>query len=459
MCIFMFEKLFGGKKEGKTESEGLKRPRAKEGLPTKESGPSSLSSERSPPSAVTAPITGAVGDKAHEVPARAPIVMKPRVAMAPALRVASDASEAEERARAALQAISAAVQAEAAPATAYRLPESSGVREEAAALFSVKEHKRAIDLLVGHLNQTSGNSPKAIWFMLMDAYQAMNQQAAFEKSAALFANFFKTSPPSWDDDEREGAPSSSSMGRNVLVLDGLPSRVREEKLKDYVAAARLDGHAKLDLSRSRLDEDHSQRVDDLRTLLLLMRRLRRYKVQMLLMGENQLVEVLRTVIQRDLPVPSAELYWELLLEFLQWRGQEEAYEDLAVSYAIRFGRSAPGFELDGIVARAPDDQPREVDQDAGDLTPPESLEDPEMETWCNRLESALALGREVLPLHLGFSRVRQVSFSAAGILAARLRKWEKPAAAFVLSEPTELILALFEITGVAGQVIVEPRHR
>lgn len=297
--------------------------------------------------------------------------------------------------------------------------------------------------------------------MLMDAYQAMGQQAAFEKSARLFADFFRISPPSWSPiPEKSG--HFSLVGRNVLVMDGLPSQAHPEKLKDYVSAARKANHAKLDLSRTRLDEDHAQRSDDLRVILYLMRRLRRYHVPTLLMGEHQLVEVLRGVIQQDLPVPQPSLYWELLLEFMQWRGQEDAFEDLAISYARKFGQSAPGYEFSGAIALAPDDQAAESPgSEDGSLDPPSRLDDGTMEKWCERLEMEIATRPPTSddPLRVEFGQVQSVSFSAAGLLAARINKWGLPPASLMFSSPNELVLALFEITGVQGLVHFVPRKR
>lgn len=377
------------------------------------------------------------------------------------MRVSEEAAEAEARARAAMASIAAAAAPPPVKSAPMELSDGAGVREQAAAYFSVGEEKRAVDLLVQHLNKTSGNAPREVWFMLMDAYQAMGQQAAFEKSARLFADFFNISPPSWVDVPGR-VTSVPAVGRNVLVMDGLPSQAHPEKLKDYISAARKANHAKLDLSRTRMDEDHAQRSDDLRVILNLMRRLRRYHVPTLLMGENQLVEILRGVIQQDLPVPQPTLYWELLLEFMQWRGQEEAFEDLAVSYAKKFGLSAPGYEFSGSIALAPDDQ-AESSLVPGDvsLAPPPRLDDGAMEKWCERLEVEFASHPPSIdePLRIEFEHVQSVSFSAAGLLAARINQWGLPPESLMFSSPSELVLALFEITGVQGLVHFIPRKR
>lgn len=453
--LAMFEKLFG-KKEDKSQ-KGTQLSTAAQSEPASAPASRPATPARTQPGSSSTNTSSAAA--ASVVSGSAPASPSPRT---PVLRVAEDALLAEERARSAMAAVAAA--ASPPPPPKIDLPEDAGVREQAAAYFAAGEHKRAIDLLVGHLNKTAGKAPKSIWFMLMDAYQALGQQAAFEKSAWLFADFFKTSPPSW---ETLPSPSASpspgpAMGRNVLVVDGLPSRAHPEKLKDYVAAARQAKNAKLDLSRTRLDEDHAQRSDDLKVLLQLMRRLRRHQVPTLLMGENQLVEVLRTVIQQDLPVPQADLYWELLLEFMQWRGQEDAYEDLAIEFAKKFGRSAPGYEFSGVIALAPDDQPAPspVSTERA-LDPPAVLDDAAMEIWCERLELELGPCPPTLdtPANLDFGKVRMVSFSAAGAFASRLNQWGWDSDAVVVVHPSELVSALFDITGVSGQVHIQPRKR
>jgi len=389
-------------------------------------------------------------------PARPPAPATRSVPAPPQAALKNDeGAVAEARAKAAL-----ATMASSTPATRslkdLGLEDGAGVREEAAARFAAGEHKMAIDLLVQQLNKTRGQSPKEIWFMLMDAYQALGQQAAFEKSASMYADFFKTSPPSWEADIVPGTGQGASMGLNVLVLDGKPSGIHPDKLKAFVGESRRVHQARLDLSRTRLDEDQVQRVEDLRSLLGLMRKLRRNEVKVLLMGENQLVELLRAVIQKDLPVPNADQYWLLLLEFMQWRGQETAFDELALQFAQRFGISAPGFERSGVIAEAPVEEPINPQNEMG-LVPPKVLDDGAMELWCEQVEAALPMTEA--PLMLDFRKVHQVAFHASGDLAARLVQWARPPEAYTLVGPSELVLALFEITGVAPQVIIEPRKR
>ena len=389
-------------------------------------------------------------------PARASVPTARQMPAPPQAALKNDeGAVAEARAKAALATMVGSVPA-ARSMKDLGLEEGADVRQEAAARFAAGEHKRAIDLLVQQLNKTRGQSPKEIWFMLMDAYQALGQQAAFEKSASMYADFFKTSPPSWEAHVVPGAGQGASMGLNVLVLDGKPSGIHADKLKAFVAESRRVRQARLDLSRTRLDEDQVQRAEDLRSLLALMKKLRRNEVKVLLMGENQLVEGLRSVIQKDLPVPNADQYWLLLLEFMQWRGQETAFDELALQFAQRFGISAPGFEPGGVVAEAPVEEPVSPKSEMG-LLPPKVLDDAAMELWCEQVEAALPLAEG--PLLLDFRKVHQVAFHAAGDLAARLLQWGRPPESYTLAGPSELVLALFEIPGVASQVIVEPRKR
>lgn len=427
----MFEKLFG-KKEEKQDKKPPEKP-------------------------AVAPVPA---KKPPEKPPVQPIMPGERREPRPMLRVSEDGVAAEERAKAAIAAINQAGSVHTPPpAPRVELPESAGVREQSAAYFANGEHKRAIDLLVLHLNKTSGDAPKSIWFMLMDAYQALGQQAAFEKSAWMFSEFFKVSPPSWEPVETDASEQKKTMGRNVLVLDGIPSRAHPEKVRDFIAAARQEGQARLDLSRTRLDEDHVQRAEDLQIILDLMRKLRRYAISTLLMGENQLVEVLRAVIQNDLPAPRQDLYWLLLLEFMQWRGSEEAYEDLAISFGKKFGKSAPGYETSGAIALAPTETLGETEAEALDvLQPPPILDEITMRSWLAQLEPLLPSEGEV-PLRVEMRHVRLISFAAAGLFASALRAWDRGAPRLVIVYPSELLHALFDVTGIAGLVSIEPRKR
>src|SRR5690606_30740197 len=124
----------------------------------------------------------------------------------------------------------------------------------------------------------------------------------------------------------------------------------------------------------------------------------------------------------------------------------------------RFGRSAPGYEMDGVVAAAPMDTAPASSSEG--LEPPPTLDEAAMEQWCDRIERLTPAAPTLeKPLRLDLAGVRMVAFGAAGILASRLRQWAWPPAAVVLEAPSELVWALFDITGVSGQAHIQPRRR
>lgn len=325
-------------------------------------------------------------------------------------------------------------------------------REEAAALYAAGRAQEAAKVLTGSMQASRGQVERPVWYMLFDLYQATDQHVAFERLAMLFARAFNASPPAW---ETWTSAASSLQGRNVLVVDGFPSTMNQDKIVDFVAAARQARQARLDLSRTRFETDASA-VDSIERLTNLMARLRRYRVRTLLMGETRLLEELRILIHQELA--QSRPAWLLTFEILQWRGEEQQFETLALEYATRFEQSAPGFEPDGVIALNPDD-----DQDQApereltvDLLAPERLEASNIDPFIAAIDERL---RRFGAARLDFSRQRLLTFDAATSLAAFLSALGVSPGRIVAVRPTELSLAILEMSGSMAYLGVESRKR
>lgn len=331
------------------------------------------------------------------------------------------------------------------------------IREEAAAAFSGSDPSRALDLLVSYLNSHYEDAPQSVWFMLMDGYKALNRQKAFNACAKMFASYFKTSPPSWDEVEvKLSEAPASSKGAGVLIIDGPISQMESSLLKSFIKATKDSKEGTLDLSRASLSDDEVQRIDDISILLKFMRRLRRNEVSVLLMGENQLVETLRAIVSKNLPLSSLELYWELVLEFLQWRGQKDSFEEMAIMFGRHFSRSAPGFEDDGVVAIPPQEKIEEL-VEINVIRPHPFIDEDYVQSWCEEISMMLPSEEDVL--RVDFSQVHRITYKAAQYLAGKLLEWDLPVHNIVFVHPSELISALLEISGISGMVSIEPRRR
>lgn len=371
------------------------------------------------------------------------------------LRVDEEALEAGARARSLL----ASMLQEGAVRVNISIPEGMGIRGEVAALFSHGHLDKAADVIIQHLNKEAGAASANVWYLLMDLYQIRDMQNHFEKTAKMFASVFKTSPPSWESlNANDESGEQIILGRQVLIVEGFPSQISEEKRKDFVMAARTHKMARLDLSRARLDEEDKKRVDDLAILLEVMIKLRKFRVKVILMGENQLVEYLRMAVQANEGIFGESIYWNTLLEFLQWRGQQESFETLAIAYAQRFGESAPEYEPDGMIATAPRERKEVVDiqEKKGCWILPEQVNDLVLNQMIEKMVQKNLMGESI---DFSWANVKQASYEVAVELNQKMMQANIPAHQINFSNVNELFMALFEITGLTHMATIRQKKR
>ena len=363
------------------------------------------------------------------------------------LRMDESAEEAERRA-----------QAMARVGTDAPLPSAiaglSDPCEEAAALYAVGRHKDAANILTAELSNKKGLCPAPLWYMLLDIYQSTAQHAAFEKLAMFFAKVFDTSPPSWE----EAPQVAGGFGRNVMIIEGNARDVGSEKVRDFIQAAKALRQARLDLSRARLDGSPEDPMASVRRLLEILPKIRQQNVPVFLMGETQMMSDIRARI-RGAEGDVDEL-WLLLFELMQWRGMEENFEDLAVEYAQRFDRCAPGYEMEGAVALAPEKAAPNEDAkwsaSGNTLTPPPVISDSEASALTEKIEHMLAQHGSI---RIDASAVRLVEYEAATEFSRFLGMAGHPPDRVVVKYPNELVRVLLKIVGAEPYVAVLPRKR
>jgi ABC-type transporter Mla MlaB component len=324
------------------------------------------------------------------------------------------------------------------------------VREEAAALFAAGETRTAVEVLLQELNSKAGQVPKPLWYMLLDFYQAQNQHGSYERVAELFSKQFRASPPAWDPFEEK--KTVEGAGRNALVIDGSPSMVSEEKIRDFVRASKKAGSSRLDVSRLRLDPADPTMISGLARLCSTMALLRQARVKALLMGESALVQTLHHDIEAGhLDAPDRQPLWLFLLECLQWRGEEERFEDLALRFAVHFSLSPPGFEAEGAIAQHPSSQRQEVSFRLPDL-----VDSADLERLYASIDTQLGeRGRAEIDLR----PVRRMTYEAATELADFVRRLKVAPASLSFGNATEILIALFDITGLSSLVNITPKKR
>lgn len=333
---------------------------------------------------------------------------------------------------------------------------SDRVREEAASLFAYGQTEKAGAILLRHIEETHGTCPVPVWMMLLDVYQASGQIHEFEKLATVFARHCGVSPPPWE--PLPATPVQARHGLNTLVVDGFLHATHPSKARDFIEQSRECGKSRLDLSRAQLSEDAELHRDGALLLLGLMHRLRRNRIPTLLMGEVHLVEQIRASV-RTLNDSTARPYWLLLLEFMQWRAQRTAFEELAERYASRFSESPPDYDVGGAVAVSPGDDP--IDDEGGrDWNPtaevdlPPRLDEPSLHHLLGTVDRSIEYTGQV---RLNARNLRSLSYEASLSLAGHIHSRGYDADALVMVQPSELVRALLDMTGVSAVLTVERR--
>lgn len=186
---------------------------------------------------------------------------------------------------------------------------------------------------------TPGASREAHWLMLFDAYRAIGDQDAFERLALEYVNAMEKSAPVWHNDGQgvETPLSRPADGRASVVLNGsLNSRCAPQFTK-LMTVAKTRSLLRLGLGRI-------QDVDNGGCALLLgvIQYLKKTGCELELDGAAHLKDMLKAKAVAG--QPGNDAVWLLLLELHQQLGEAEAFETLALDYAVTFEVSPPSWE-------------------------------------------------------------------------------------------------------------------
>jgi ABC-type transporter Mla MlaB component len=173
---------------------------------------------------------------------------------------------------------------------------------------------------------------------LFELLQALGLQQGFETLALGYAQRFGVSPPSWQEPSGGGNEVTTSAGGRAQVSLAGPLGARvADALKQVMALAQKCQGVRIDLARL-TDADN----DGATLLLRALTALKKAKKEVALGAPDHLAGLLSPRLapeQRE-----NESMWLLLLELYQQAGQQEAFEEAAVNYAVTFDVSPPSYE-------------------------------------------------------------------------------------------------------------------
>ncbi|GAB1461445.1 hypothetical protein MASR2M50_32200 [Thauera sp.] len=208
--------------------------------------------------------------------------------------------------------------------------------EEAAVLYANGSDDDALAVLEAAIGAEGGEGGEGAWLMLLDLYRLRGERQRFESRVLDYATCFERSPPPWQD--LSGAASKAAGTELPLVnLNGQLSASAERQFAQLAKIARGSGGVRIDVAKVRGVDDSGCAV--WRGLLA---GLAAERLKVMLVNVQALAEVLSQSVRTG--EAQARDTWLMLLELLQYAGDQARFEDVAVDYAVTFEESPPSWE-------------------------------------------------------------------------------------------------------------------
>ncbi len=311
--------------------------------------------------------------------------------------------------------------------------------DEAAILYASGQADMTESLLKGLL----GTDDRRAWHMLFDLYCIQNHEKEFEQLALDYAVRFESSPPIWQRSSGNGAAKSQQAQSTSLELPSLLDKKATATLREGLAEADKKAAVRIDFSRIEMVDESG--ANECAQILSTARKAKR-KLQV--SGVDRLIALLQDL---NRATHSRAVHWLLLLELYQTLGQQEAFEDLAVDYAVRFEMSPPSWsevQAAEVVKTEPAAPRDDALQLSGEITPSN-------DSALQQLGSYAATHNEVL---VDLSQVTRVDYGSVSQFISVLMQCLGSGKPIILRGHNALIHELFRVMGIDQLAQLLPRH-
>ena len=332
--------------------------------------------------------------------------------------------------------------------------ESHSAVEEAAILYANERVDEAAATLLSFIKENSESRDLHPWMLLLDLYQVQNMKQPFDELSLEFIVRFERSAPVWE------GPRQAASSNIPRLKSGTASSVQ---FKDQIGAAQAaDFERMLKLAESesgvKLDVLKVTAIDAESALkfAMVLQAIRRADQRISATGAHAFAQCVKALLSGN--ARQEKNYWILLLELYQLCGQQEAFEDAAVDYAVTFELSPPSWEVLS-----------ESAQTAQALEPEATAED--MEADCFSIEGVLASGTDYklrdleryadtrTHVSIDMTATTRVDFVTVGAFINTLIALNQKGKQVSINGANEMVHALFEVMGVTEYATVVCRKQ
>ncbi len=219
--------------------------------------------------------------------------------------------------------------------TIHEIPQAI---EQAAMLYSIDQAAAASGALEAAIRSNDlGRYAARAWGMLFELYQIEGRRQDFDRLAVEYAAKFESSPPTWvAGDEPAAAPKP--VNKSSVSLSGALNAKAQETLKQVFKIAERSPAVRIEVGKVTEVDEHGCGL-----LNAVLKQMTKARKDCVLGGADKLAAL---VAKSTVPgEPRHEQAWMLLLDLYQQLGNQEAFEEAAVNYAVTFEVSPPSFEV------------------------------------------------------------------------------------------------------------------
>jgi anti-anti-sigma regulatory factor len=305
--------------------------------------------------------------------------------------------------------------------------------EEAAMLYANGQDVVVRSLLENATRTYRSGPGERLWLMLFDLFRLTGQKAAFESLGIEYAQCFEKSPPGWRGDA--AAPPVQARAMGTVLFKGELSGDNDAGFEAVRQALAKTAYLRLDLSKVRkLDAAGCER------LLELLKQAQRGKREIELQGRDYIAALLDS---RVVPgSPEDRPCWLLKLEFCQLRGQLEAFEEVAINYAVTFEISPPSWDPKRVQMAEPAPLMLAVDDQL--VTEAYVIKG---DVKGSRFGDLLAYAAANDPVLIDCSAATRMDFLSAGALLNVLTTVRRTGRQIIFRHPNYLLAELFRVVG------------